>query len=94
LLDKIRKPDTKHTSDVIPLFKKEKDAASRRPNILISYGAQNFRQAYNKDFGQAKIYEPSISVMSGYRATTITTSWRGSTMRLEIEKSNAGIKEG
>ena len=42
--------DTKYTADIIPLFQKGKEVAGTRPNTLISDGAPNFHNAYNKEF--------------------------------------------
>jgi putative transposase len=46
--------DTKYTADVNPLFKKGKQIAGKRPNTLISDGAPNFNQAFNKEFWTRK----------------------------------------
>ena len=42
--------DTKYVADITPMFKKAKDLAGKRPNVLISDGAPNFHQAFNKAF--------------------------------------------
>jgi transposase-like protein len=42
--------DKKNTSDIRPLFQKGKEVAGKKPNVLISDGARNFHQAYNKEF--------------------------------------------
>ncbi len=47
--------DTKYTADVAPLFKKGKEVAEKRPNTLISDGAPNFHQAYNREFYTNKL---------------------------------------
>jgi transposase-like protein len=41
---------TKYTADVRPLFKKAKEIAGKRPNVLISDGAPNFNQAFKDEF--------------------------------------------
>ncbi|MGA7370583.1 MAG: DDE-type integrase/transposase/recombinase [Nitrososphaeraceae archaeon] len=41
---------TKFTADVRPLFRKAKEIAGKRPNILISDGAHNFNQAFKDEF--------------------------------------------
>ena len=35
--------------DITPLFKKGKEVAGTRPNVLISDGAPNFKTAFNKE---------------------------------------------
>jgi putative transposase len=42
--------DTKNTADITPLFSKGKDVAGIRPNTLISDGAPNFNEAFNREF--------------------------------------------
>jgi putative transposase len=42
--------DTKYTSNIQPLFKKAKEIAEKRPNVIISDGAANFHDAFNKEF--------------------------------------------
>jgi putative transposase len=42
--------DKKYTSDINPLFRKGKEVAGKRPNTMISDGAPNFQQAFNKEF--------------------------------------------
>jgi hypothetical protein len=42
--------DTKYTANINPLFKDGKHIAGRRPNTLISDGAPNFNDAFNKEF--------------------------------------------
>jgi transposase-like protein len=41
---------TKYTADVRPLFRKAKEVADKRPNVLISDGAPNFNQAFKDEF--------------------------------------------
>lgn len=41
--------ETKYTADGAPLFKKGKEIAEKRPNVLISDGAPNFHDAFNKE---------------------------------------------
>jgi transposase-like protein len=41
---------TKYVADVRPLFKKAKEVAGKRPNVLISDGAPNFNQAFKDEF--------------------------------------------
>jgi transposase-like protein len=42
--------DTKYTANINPLFKHGKDVSGKRPNTLISDGAPNFNDAFNKEF--------------------------------------------
>jgi len=42
--------DTKYTADVRPTFKEGKEVVGRRPAVIISDGAANFHNAYNKEF--------------------------------------------
>ena len=42
--------DTKYTQDVRPLFRKGKDVAQKKPLFLITDGARNFHDAFNKEF--------------------------------------------
>jgi putative transposase len=42
--------DTKYITDITPMFKKAKDLAGKRPNMLISDGAPNFHQAFTKAY--------------------------------------------
>ena len=40
----------KNTADVRPLFRRAKEIAGKRPNVLISDGAPNFNQAFKDEF--------------------------------------------
>jgi transposase-like protein len=42
--------DTELTADIKPLFKKAKEVAGKRPNVLISDGAPNYNQAFKDEF--------------------------------------------
>ena len=42
--------DTKYTSNIQPLFKDAKQIAGKRPNTMITDGAANFHDAFNKEF--------------------------------------------
>jgi transposase-like protein len=42
--------DTKYTANINPLFKNGKELTGKRPNTLISDGARNFNDAFNKEF--------------------------------------------
>jgi transposase-like protein len=41
---------TKYIEDARPLFKKAKEVAGKRPNVLISDGAPNYNQAFKDEF--------------------------------------------
>ena len=47
--------DTKYTADVRPLFQLAKAVAGKTPRTLVSDGAPNFHEAYNKEFRTAKL---------------------------------------
>jgi len=42
--------DTKYTSNIQPMFKGAKQIAGKRPNTVITDGAQNFADAFKKEF--------------------------------------------
>jgi putative transposase len=42
--------DSKYTANFNPLFKEDKEVTGKRPNTLISDGARNFGEAFNKEF--------------------------------------------
>jgi transposase-like protein len=46
--------DSKFTQDIRPLFREAKEAMGKQPTTLISDGAQNFHQAYVKEFRSLK----------------------------------------
>ncbi|MGA2462262.1 MAG: hypothetical protein ABSF82_12660 [Candidatus Bathyarchaeia archaeon] len=47
--------DTKYTADVRPLFQLAKQIAGKQPKTLVSDGAANFHEAYNKEFRALKV---------------------------------------
>jgi transposase-like protein len=47
--------DTKYTADVRPLFQLAKAVAGKTPRTLVSDGAANFHEAYNKEFRTLKV---------------------------------------
>jgi len=47
--------DTKYTADVRPLFQLAKNVAGKQPKTLVSDGAANFHEAYNKEFRTMKL---------------------------------------
>ena len=47
--------DTKYTADVRPLFQAARAIAGKTPRTLISDGAANFHEAYNKEFRTLKV---------------------------------------
>ncbi len=78
--------DSKNTSDIQPLFREGKQIVDKKPNVLISDGAPNFRVAYKREFLRQRIPEQSTSRTSGYKERFTITKWREWTPRLEIEK--------
>ncbi len=42
--------DNKNTGDIRPLFKEAKEIAGKNPTVIISDGARNFHDAFNKEF--------------------------------------------
>jgi putative transposase len=42
--------DTKHTSNIRPLLRNAKELVNKRPNTFITDGAQNFHEAFTKEF--------------------------------------------
>jgi transposase-like protein len=42
--------DTKYAANINPLFKQGKELTGKRPNTLISDGARNFNDSFNKEF--------------------------------------------
>jgi putative transposase len=48
--DETRVADTKYTANINPIFHKGKETTDKRPNTLISDGAQNFKDVFNKEF--------------------------------------------
>jgi transposase-like protein len=47
--------DTKYTADVRPLFQLARAVAGKAPKTLVSDGAANFHEAYNKEFRTLKL---------------------------------------
>ena len=47
--------ETKYTADVRPLFQLAKQIAGKTPRTLVSDGAANFHEAYNKEFRTMKL---------------------------------------
>jgi transposase-like protein len=47
--------ETKYTADVRPLFQLAKAVAGKTPKTLVSDGAANFHEAYNKEFRTLKV---------------------------------------
>jgi len=47
--------ETKYTADVRPLFQLAKQIAGKTPKTLVSDGAANFHEAYNKEFRTMKL---------------------------------------
>jgi putative transposase len=79
--------DTKYTDNINPLFHKGKEATGKRPNTLISEGAPNFNDAFNKDFLLILIQKLGISVILDFKGITILS--RSSLLK---ERSEIGKK--
>jgi transposase-like protein len=47
--------ETKYTADVRPLFQLAKQVAGKTPKTLVSDGAANFHEAYNKEFRTSRL---------------------------------------
>jgi len=47
--------ETKYTADVRPLFQLAKQIAGKTPRTLVSDGAANFHEAYNKEFRTLRV---------------------------------------
>jgi transposase-like protein len=47
--------ETKYTADIRPLFKLAKQIAGKTPRTLVSDGAANFHEAYNREFRTMKL---------------------------------------
>lgn len=47
--------ETKYTADVRPLFQLAKAVAGKVPKTLVSDGAANFHEAYNKEFRTSRL---------------------------------------
>jgi len=56
---------TKYTADIRPLFRKAKEVAGKRPNVLISDGARNYDVAFRHEF--ATIRSPRTRHISHIR---------------------------
>ncbi len=76
--------DTKYTADVRPLFQKGKEVAGTRPNTLISDGAPNFHEAYNKEFYTNK--KPQTRHISHIR-------FQGDHNNNKMERLNGAIRD-
>ena len=67
--------DSKYTSNIQPLFGDAKQITGKRPNTVITDGAQNFADAFKKKSSQSTIQELDIFRTFGYKATITTTKW-------------------
>jgi putative transposase len=86
--------DTKYTADVRPLFREGKEIVGKRPAVLISDGAANFHDAYNKEFYTMK--KPRTRHISHIRLQGDHNNNKMERMNGEIrdrEKTMRGLKK-
>jgi putative transposase len=85
--------DTKYTSNIQPLFKDTKEIAGKRPNPVITDGAHNFHDAFNKEF--FTINNPQIRHISHIRLQGDHNNNKMKRMNGEVrdrEKTMRGLK--
>jgi transposase-like protein len=78
--------DTKYTTNINPLFKNGKHIAGKRPNTLISDGAPNFNDAFNKEFYTNTNPKTRHIRHIRLQGTIITTRWSDSMVKSETER--------
>jgi putative transposase len=86
--------DTKYTADVRPLFREGKEIVGNRPAVIISDGAPNFHDAYNKEFYTMK--KPRTRHISHIRLQGDHNNNKMERMNGEIrdrEKTMRGLKK-
>jgi hypothetical protein len=76
--------DKKNTSDVQPLFKKGKEVAGKKPNVIISDGAYNFHTACTKVFYTNK--NPKTRHIRHIR-------WHGDHNNNKMERLNGEVRD-
>ena len=76
--------DNKNTDDIRPLFKEAKEIAGKNPNVIISDGARNFHDAFNKEFFTLK--NPRTKHMQHIRLT-------GDIHNNKMERFNGEIRD-
>jgi hypothetical protein len=69
--------DTKYTADVRPLFRLAKAVAGKAPKTLVSDGAPNFHEAYNREFRALKLENRTEQF-------TVETAWMSCVSFLQI----------
>ena len=70
--------ETKYTADVRPLFQLAKAIAGKTPKTLVSDGAANFHEAYNKEFRTMKLETRTEHIRHIRLAGDFTTiRWKG-----------------
>ena len=85
--------DTKYTSNIQPLFKDAKQIAGKRPNTVITDGAANFADAFNKEFFTLK--DPRTRHISHIRLQGDHNNNKMELMNVEVrdrEKVMRGLK--
>ena len=85
--------DTKYTSNIQPLFKDAKQIAGKRPNTVLTDGAANFADAFNKEFFTLK--DPRTRHISHIRLQGDHNNNKMELMNVEVrdrEKVMRGLK--
>jgi transposase-like protein len=77
--------DTKYTADVRPLFQAAKAIAGKTPRTLVSDGAANFHEAYNKEFRTLKLETSTEHI----RHIRLAGDWNNNKM----ERMNGEIRD-
>ena len=77
--------DTKYTADVRPLFQLAKTIAGKTPKTLVSDGAANFHEAYNKEFRTLKLETSTEHI----RHIRLAGDWNNNKM----ERMNGEIRD-
>jgi putative transposase len=76
--------DTKYTSDIRPLLRNAKEIAQKRPNTFITDRAQNFHEAFIKEF--FTITNPRTRHISHIR-------WQGDHNNNKMERMNGEVRD-
>jgi putative transposase len=87
--------ETKYTHDVRKLFQKSKDVAGKIPRTLISDGANNFHDAYRKEFLSPFGETPSATHVRDVRFDGLVQNNKMERMNGEVrdrEKTMRGLK--
>jgi transposase-like protein len=68
--------DTKYTANINPLFHKGKQVTGKRPNILISDGAPNSNDSFNKEFTQTRHQEVAYILCVHVSIMAMPKGWK------------------